>query len=303
MASEKRSQSVLGRGLDSLIGDIEFPIDAGQDVLSVSLDGLLPNPNQPRRHFPERALRELADSISSQGIVQPLVVRSHPTEPDKYQIVAGERRWRAAQLAGLEQVPALQRDLSDEECLLVALVENIHRADLNPIDEASTYESLMKDFGWTQQQLADQIGKSRSHVANTVRLLKLPTTVRKNVQDSQLSAGHARALLPSPDPEGAAAKVVSGGLSVRQTEKLVSRQKTPATGTSSMYRPRKAPDTSLLEASISANLKAKVSIVLAKRGHSGKLIINFTSTRQLEDLYSKLVHGKPRRGGSDKPDS
>jgi len=294
---------VLGRGLESLIGDIELPTGAGQEVKSISLDRILPNGNQPRSHFPEQDLQELADSIASQGIVQPLVVRPHPNEPDKFQIVVGERRWRAAQLAGLDKAPALQRDLSDENCMLVALIENIHRSDLNPMDEASTFKRLMKDFGWTQQQLADQIGKSRSYVANAVRLLKLPDSVQRNVRNSQLSAGHARALLPSPDPAKAAAKVVSKELSVRQTENLVSRQKSSESDTLPAYRPRKAPDTALLEAAISANLKANVSIVLAKRGNSGKLVINFKSIRQLEDLYSQLVHGRPRRREPAKSDS
>ncbi len=302
MTNEQKGSGVLGRGLDSLIGKTGLLERNGPEVMSVPIDSIVPNPNQPRRLFPAGELEELAASITSQGVIQPLIVRAHPQQVDKLQIVAGERRWRAAQLAGQEKVPVLRRALTDAECLLVAIVENVHRSDLNAIDEAFAYQGLMKEFGWTQQQLASRIGKSRSHVANSVRLINLPESIQEKVRNNRLSAGHARTLLSAPDPAKLATKVLTQQLSVRQTERLVSKQAQATAATANPRPGRKSPDTAILEAAIAANLKAKVSIVLSERGHSGKLVIRFSTTKQLEKLYSQLVHGKVRQGSSDQTD-
>jgi ParB family transcriptional regulator, chromosome partitioning protein len=214
----------LGRGLSALLGDAtprsETPDTTGATGSSVRMlpvSSLAPHPGQPRRHFDEAALEELAQSIAQRGIIQPIVARPHGKD---YQIVAGERRWRAAQRARLHEVPVIVRDLDDAETLEIALVENIQRQDLNAIEEADTYSKLIQEFGHTQEALGKLVGKSRSHVANLMRLLDLPLPVQKHVIDGTLSMGHARALINATDPEALAERVVEKGLSVRDTEKL-----------------------------------------------------------------------------------
>ncbi len=223
--TEKKERRALGRGLSALMADVavsdkETETKAlGADAL-IPIDRIAPNPDQPRRRFDTSDLEDLAESIRARGIIQPLVVRKDPREPKKFQIVAGERRWRAAQLAQIHEVPAVIRDYDDLEVLEIAIIENIQRADLNPIEEAAGYRQLMDRFGHTQEKLSGALGKSRSHIANLIRLLGLPPAVQSYVIDGRLSAGHARAIITSEDPETLANLVVRKGLSVRETERL-----------------------------------------------------------------------------------
>ena len=223
----------LGRGLDALISTKEVHTDGSSTINEIELDKISPNPNQPRRDFDPESLRELADSIAEIGIVQPITLRK--MEDDTFQIIAGERRWRAARLAGLQEVPVIVMEADDRKAAELAMIENLQREDLNPIEEAAGFQSLMETYHMTQEEAASRVGKSRSAVANALRLLSLTPPVAKLVEEGKLSAGHARALLPlSPAlQENAAGAVISGGLSVRQTEALAKRL--------SLEKPEKAP--------------------------------------------------------------
>jgi ParB family chromosome partitioning protein len=280
----KESGPRLGRGLAALMGEAagrpEPP--AGQPgIRAIGIDMLQPGPFQPRGPMDPAELAELTDSIRARGVLQPLLVRAHPTQPGQYQIIAGERRWRAATAAGLHEIPALIRALSDQEAMAAALVENLQRADLNPIEEAQGYARLCDEFGMTQEALAQAIGKSRAHVGNTLRLLNLPEPVRMLVRQGALSAGHARALLTHPDPVQAAAAVVAGNLTVRQTEALASR-KPPLPA-----QPRHVdPDTAALEQELSEKLGLRVQ--LFADGGSGQLRIHFRNLDQLDGLIQLL---------------
>ena len=219
----RRRPSGLGRGLSSLLGEVaqEAAVEGGAargGIQMIPVASIEPHLGQPRRHFDEEALAELADSIRARGVIQPIVVRPHQ---GRYQIVAGERRWRAAQKARLHEIPAIVRELDDTETLEVALIENIQRQDLNAIEEAQGYKRLVEDYGHTQEELGRLVHKSRSHVANLLRLLDLPDPVQQLVGSGELSMGHARALISSNDPEALASEVVRRGLSVRETERLV----------------------------------------------------------------------------------
>ena len=285
MRTEKRG---LGRGLDSLIGNLGTDTSQSKNkfgIREIPVEQLSPNPFQPRTEFSEETLNELASSIITSGVIQPLIIRPDPERSDHFQIVAGERRWRAAQRAKLDQVPALIRNLSDNDTLEIALVENIQRADLNAIDEARAYRVLIERLDLTQQQLSEKIGRSRVHIANTLRLLNLPDRIKALVKNNELTAGHARALLASNDPERHAELVTRKGLTVRQTEDLVAKFK-GSTGIKS----RKTADTRLLEANLAANLAAKVSINLSKKGESGKFVIQFSSINDFQRLYQMLVN-------------
>ena len=291
MAKQNKPSS-LGRGLAALLGDetegytsVERPKDATQ----VPVEFLQPGRFQPRRHFDEDAIDALAGSIRENGILQPILVRHHPEQPDAYEIVAGERRWRAAQKAQLHEVPIVIRELSDTEMLQLAIIENVQREDLSPLEEAEGYRRLMEEFGHTQDALAKVIGKSRSHIANTLRLLKLPEGVRDLLSSGKLSAGHARALLNAPSPEGLAQKVVAKGLSVRETERLASGTKAPRGAAPKASRdPVSAsdPDTLALERDLSALLGLKVSITF--RGSGGELTIEYNTLEQLDDVLHRL---------------
>lgn len=216
----RRRPAGLGRGLSSLLGEVaqDTPLNGGAAIQTLPVASIEPHPGQPRRHFDEEALTELADSIRLRGLIQPIVVRPHG---HNYQIVAGERRWRAAQKAQLHEVPVIIREFDDGETLEVALIENVQRRDLNAIDEATGYKRLIEDYGHTQDALSKLVHKSRSHISNLLRLLELPEKVRDYVAVGELSMGHARALVPAPDPQAYADEVVRRGLSVRDTEKLV----------------------------------------------------------------------------------
>lgn len=284
--TEKRG---LGRGLSALMADVHL---AGPEQMAtprkaellVPVEKLEPNPQQPRMDFRQEELESLADSIRQKGVIQPLIVRRKPGR-DLYEIVAGERRWRAAQLAQLHEVPVVVRELNDTEVLEVAIIENIQRADLNAIEEALGFRQLMTRFGHTQEKLAEALSKSRSHVANLLRLLTLPAEVQDLLRDGALSAGHARALIGSPKAAELAAHIVAKGLSVRETERLVKLQdsaKPPSPKTSKSAE--KDADTRALEADLSANLKLVVRIDHASGSESGALTIRYDSLDDLDRL-------------------
>ena len=295
---EKRG---LGRGLSALMADVHL---AGPDQaptarraeLHVAVDRLEPNPQQPRLDFRREDLDSLADSIRQKGVIQPLIVRRKPGR-DVYEIVAGERRWRAAQLAQLHEVPVIVRDLTDSEVLEVAIIENIQRADLNAIEEALGFRQLMTRFGHTQEKLAEALSRSRSHVANLLRLLTLPAEVQDMVRDGALSAGHARALIGSQSAVDLARQIVAKGLSVRETERLVKAQSTmkPPTARSPKATEKDA-DTRALEADLSANLRMTVRINHVQGGESGQLTITYDSLDDLDNLC-RLLSGLPNQVG------
>lgn len=292
----------LGRGLSALMADIGPAEDAAapetparRAETTVPLDRIVPNPDQPRRRFAEEELEELARSIKARGILQPLIVRPDPAREGQYQIVAGERRWRASQRAQLHDVPVIVRDLNDLEVLEVAIIENIQRADLNPVEEAAGYRQLLERFGHTQDQLAEALGKSRSHIANAIRLLKLPEEVQSLVREGQLSAGHARALITVSDPAAIARQVVARALSVRETEALVRKAAQEYGGTRPRKRSARAADkdadTRALEGDLSAMLDTKVSIEHEPGGERGRLVIQYNSLEKLDELCNRLSGG------------
>ncbi|MEO0999272.1 MAG: ParB/RepB/Spo0J family partition protein [Pseudomonadota bacterium] len=272
----------LGRGLSALIADTAPATTARAPEATLPLDRLVPNPDQPRRHFSEDALEDLARSLREKGVLQPLIVRPDPSGGDTYQIVAGERRWRAAQRAQLHDVPVLIRNLDDTEVLEIAIVENIQRADLNPVEEAAGYRQLMDRFGHTQERLAAALGKSRSHIANLLRLLTLPEAVLAHLREGRLTAGHARALVTAPDPEGLAARVIREGLSVRRTEALAKAGPT----TARPAPPEKDADTRAIEADLTAHLGLRVAIEHKETG--GSVTIRYRTLEELDGLFQLL---------------
>ena len=290
--TERRDRRGLGRGLSALMGELsvegEGPAAAADRARQhVPVDQIVANPGQPRRSFPPEALAELAESIRMHGILQPLIVRRvSTTEGIAFEIVAGERRWRAAQKARLHEVPVIIRDLDDDAMLQIALVENIQRAELSALDEAQAYRQLIDRFGHTQEQVADALGKSRSHVANMLRLLLLPEEVQTLLRNGNLTAGHARALAGAPDPAAAARKVLAEGLSVRETEALVRDGRGPK-----QRKPRgavaKDADTQALEAHLATVLRAAVSI-RHEEGGGGRLSIRYRDVEHLDQICELL---------------
>ncbi|MEM7044034.1 MAG: ParB/RepB/Spo0J family partition protein [Pseudomonadota bacterium] len=280
----------LGRGLSTLIPETSVEISSKSRAgdQSLPIESLKPSPLQPRRHFAEEELNGLAESIRTKGVMQPLLVRAASKGVGMYEIVAGERRWRAAQLAGVHELPVIVRDLSDLETLEVALLENIQREDLSPLEEAEGYQRLIDEFGHTQQMLADSLGKSRSHIANLLRLLTLPDEVRIMVEKGELTAGHARALLNADDPTSLAKTIARKGLNVRQTEMIVRLQKSgdPSSTAPSAGSTEKDPDTLALEHELSTSLGLRVT--LASRGKGGALTIAYRSLDQLDGLLKRL---------------
>jgi len=274
----------LGRGLAALMGDAAAPAGpAGVQVLPV--EALSPSPYQPRQAMDETALDELAESIRARGILQPLLVRAHPDKAGAYQIIAGERRWRAAQLAQLHEVPVLVRALSDTEAMAAGLVENLQREDLNPIEEAEGYQRLTRDFQMSQEALGEAVGKSRSHITNTLRVLKLPESVLAHVRAGDLTMGHARALLSLEDPVRGAQEVMSKGLSVRQTEALAeTTARRPAP-------PRRAApsDSSEIEA-LARRLTERLGlrVKISFDGHKGAITLSYQSLDQLDAVLARL---------------
>ena len=303
--AEEASKQRLGRGLAALIGEMDKPVAPGgsgggqQSETKVQSDRVVPiesiraNPNNPRRHFTEADLEDLSNSIAEHGLIQPILVRSaRPVQGAEqtvdYEIIAGERRWRAAQRAGVHTVPILLREVDDRQALELAIIENVQRADLNPVEEALGYRQLMDEHDYRQADLGKVIGKSRSHVANTLRLLNLPDSVQAMLSAGTLSSGHARALIPMSSPEALAKRIVDEGLSVRQVEQLAAREIAgEKPGSSKSAKLVKDADTEALEKKLSDVLGMKVSINHKPNG-KGRVVIDYKSLEQLDALEGKL---------------
>lgn len=291
------SKKRLGRGLAALLGDVDTDAEAVERARSqrrVPIEFVSPNPNNPRRSFATDDLEDLTRSVREKGIVQPILVRplpGHPISENRYEIIAGERRWRAAQQAGLHELPVLIQAVSDKEALELAIVENVQRSDLNPIEEARGYQQLLDGFDYTQQDLATVIGKSRSHVANTLRLLKLPDGVQKLLQDGELTAGHAKILVAADDPAALASQIVDGNMSVRAAETLARSAGDGDKGS----QPAKLAATSLAKDADTQALENSLSEVLGllvdlrhKPNGSGELRIKYKTLDQLDFITAKL---------------
>ena len=289
----------LGRGLSALLGEaqpsaggqLDSEANADSQPQQVAIELLRRNPDQPRRIFSEPELLELAESIREHGVLQPILVRPAPGASGEYQIVAGERRWRAAQRAGLHAVPVLTRKLDDAEVAEIGIIENVQRTDLSALEEAQGYKLLLDRFGRTQEAIAKTVGKSRSHVANALRLLSLPAGVREHLEAGRLTAGHARAIAAAPDPERLAGLIVDGGLNVRQAEALSRTDAEPAAPAPAKSRasqppPLKDADTQALEQDLSETLGMKVEI--ADRGGAGEVRVRYTTLEQLDGLCQRL---------------
>jgi len=275
----------LGRGLSSLMGDVEIPIKENNNKLSdtrIPISKLRANPLQPRRLFNKESINELAASIKSKGLVQPILVRPSEKNPGDYEIIAGERRWRAAQIAQLHEMPAVIKNLNDVETLEIAIIENVQRSDLTVIEEATGYKKLIESYGHTQEQLSEIVGKSRSHVANIMRLLTLPQSIQDMITEGKISAGHARAIMNSAFPEKLAEKIISENLSVREAESIAKQ------GKNHIKKVRlKDPDTVDLENSISQKLGLNVEIN-HKGNKGGHIKVDYKNLDQLELVTKKL---------------
>lgn len=293
MNDKKPERRGLGRGLSALMADAyltpadsEAPPRRAESHVPIEL--IEPNPDQPRRTFEPEALEELSASIRERGVIQPLIVRAHPRKEGYYEIVAGERRWRASQIAQLHELPVIIRDLTDTEVLEVAIIENIQRADLNPLEEALSYRQLMDRFGHTQEKLAEALSKSRSHIANQLRLLNLPDEVQEFLRAGKLTAGHARAMITAPDPIRLARDAVSRGLSVRDVERMAQKPKeSKSRSEGAAPRARKDADTVALENDLSAATGLKVSI-LPKTAQTGQVMISYGDLDELDKLCRLL---------------
>lgn len=296
--ADKKQKRGLGRGLGALMEDIggaaaaatapaaELMTDASRGVRTAPIEMIRPNPGQPRKTFPPAEMDDLANSIREKGVLQPLLVRPDPEKPGGFSIVAGERRWRAAQMAKVHEVPIIVRELSDEETLEIAIIENVQRADLNPVEEALGYKELIEAFGHSQAALAQIIGKSRPYIANALRLLTLPEYVQDLLSRGSITSGHARALVTANEPSVLARKIVEEGLTVRQAEELartLATRKAPKPGRAS----RKDADTSLLEADLAAALGLKV--VISHKGDSGTVTFAYKSLDELDGLCQLLM--------------
>jgi ParB family chromosome partitioning protein len=290
MTDEKRSR--LGRGLAALIGDVgdaetTTPAQSGRGQKKIPIEFIKPNPNNPRKTFTAEELDDLAQSIKEKGIIQPILVRPRTDVRDVYEIIAGERRWRAAQQAGVHEVPVTIVEVNDREALELAIIENVQRSDLNAYEEAAGYQKLIDDFHYSQEDVSKIIGKSRSHVANTLRLLKLPELSKQMLIDGRLSAGHARALLAADDADSLAKKVVEAGLSVRELEKLVqSPEKKQAFKKQSKIAAVKDTDTLALEKILGDLLGLRV--VIKSAGEKGEVRIHYNTLDQLDGLCKRI---------------
>ena len=291
MIDKKVKRKVLGRGLSALMADVNPVVDGNKDednkgLITLSVDQIEPNPNQPRRTFSTDSLMDLSNSVIEKGIIQPLIVRAISKTPVKYQIVAGERRWRAAQMAKLHKIPVVVRSFSDVEVLEIAIIENIQRSNLSPIDEANGYQQLIDRFNHTQDKISRALGKSRSHIANLLRLLNLPNDVQTLLNSGALSIGHARALITRKDASLLAKEIIRKKLSVREVEKLVKidfveKQK-------SSFIKRKDADTREIEANLKASIGMRVDINHNNLTEAGELKIKYKSLDQLDFLINKL---------------
>ena len=304
--TQPMKQARLGRGLSALLGDyagarnaIEGSETAAaaanapstEDLSSseIAIDRIVPNPKQPRRTFLEADLEELTESIKTKGVIQPILVRPDPSQPEMFEIIAGERRWRAARRAGLSMVPAVVREMDDREMLEIAIIENVQRADLNAVEEAEAYKALIDRFGRTQESVAQQVGKSREHVSNTLRLLSLPEDVREHVREARLTPGHARALMKTSDPSGFAATVIARQLSVRETEALSRADK--VSGGKFVVQADKDVDTKALELDLQRALGLDVDIRHVN-GKGGEVRIKYAQLEQLDEICRLL--SRPR---------
>jgi len=289
MAPDETPRRGLGRGLSALLGDTpasrEQP-EPGRVARMIPVDRLKPSPYQPRRHFDDEAFMALVGSVREKGVLQPLLVRPDPQAEGHFEIVAGERRWRAAQQAQLHEVPAVVKTLTDRETLEVALVENLQREDLTPLEEAEAYRRLLEEFGHTQEVLARAIGKSRSHIANMIRLLGLPEPVRRMLDEGQISAGHARTLVNAENPLELAQEIVRRDLNVRQAEDLARKGHPPAPAKPGAMAPKDA-NIAALESELSETLGLKVS-VSAKKGGAGRIAIHYDAPEQLDEVLRRL---------------
>ncbi len=278
----------LGRGLSALFGD---EAETPKNLRTVATELLHPGRFQPRRNFDEASLQALADSVRAQGILQPILVRRSLDNPNNFEILAGERRWRAAQAAQLHEVPVIVRELGDREASEIALVENIQRQDLNAIEEARGYKRLIDEFGHTQEALAAALGKSRSHIANTMRLLNLPEEVQGMIVDGSLTAGHARALVNAPDALELAKEVVHYGMSVRQTELAAKARRAPDDGAGGARLTKKDANVVALEQELSQQLGVKVTLSADETG--GTLSLRYRTLDQLDAILAKLRASQP----------
>lgn len=282
----------LGRGLSTLLADVDLNADRPSSRKPASdstlpIEQLHPNPDQPRRDFSAEDLQDLSNSISTKGIIQPLIVRPDPKKIGEYQIVAGERRWRAAQMAQVHKIPVIIRELDDTEVLELGIIENIQRADLNSVEEALGYRQLMDRFGHTQEKLAVALGKSRSHIANLLRLLTLPDEVLGYLREGKISYGHARALIPAANPGELARTVIKKSLNVRQTEQLAKSDGTQLSKKRQLH-PAKDADTRAIESDLAAQLRLKVSIDHRQNSGKGELRISYTTLEELDGLCQLL---------------
>lgn len=296
MADDRTTQR-LGRGLAALIGDMERrpvpeknPATDDSRALAtadrtIPIEKIVANRNNPRLHFSEDELEELANSIATHGLVQPVLVR--PFGTDAYELIAGERRWRASQKAGLHKIPVVIRDVDDRQALELAIIENVQRADLNPVEEAKGYHQLMDEHEYTQVELAKVIGKSRSHVANTMRLLRLPTRVQSMLGEGSLSSGHARALITLDNPEPLARRIIEEGLSVRETERLANAGGVEKTNSKSSGKKAKDGDTLALERRLSDLTGMKIAIAHREDG-KGKVTIDYRTLEQLDEIVARF---------------
>lgn len=294
MSDKRQEKRGLGRGLSALMADIEPPVsekpaETLQSDRLVAIERIQPNPDQPRRDFDKDDLSDLAASIRAKGVIQPLIVRRQPGNAEAYQIVAGERRWRAAQMAQVHELPVVVRDLTDTEVLEIAIIENIQRADLNPVEEARGYRQLQDRFGHTQEQLATALGKSRSHIANLMRLLTLPDDVLTLLRDGSLSSGHARALITCDNASDLARIVVKQGLSVRETEKLAKAPSKSANPSKAAPKKSKDADTLALEADLAASLGMGVRIDHKDGTETGQVTIKYKDFAQLDEVCRLLA--------------
>ncbi len=298
MADKKSKQRGLGRGLSALMADVNEAAPVTEEDTKpadrvVPIEKITPNPDQPRRRFDKSALDDLAASVKEKGIIQPLIVRPKPGKEGEFEIVAGERRWRAAQMAKLHEIPILVREFSDIEVLEVAIIENVQRADLNPVEEAAGYSQLMDKFGHTQEKLSEVLGKSRSYIANAVRLLSLPDEVQSYLSEGKLSSGHARALITAEDPVALAREVIKKNLSVRETEKLTKKSAGNIFSEDGKTKTTKAPakdaDTKALEGDLAANLGMKVLLNHKPGQEKGQITISYDTLDELDTLCRILT--------------
>ncbi|WP_166417746.1 ParB/RepB/Spo0J family partition protein [Cochlodiniinecator piscidefendens] len=293
MSGKNQERRGLGRGLSALMADVNVNEADTNSSGTASADSLVPieriepNPDQPRKLFSDDNLAELAESIREKGIIQPLVVRVSPRDSSKFEIIAGERRWRASQIAQLHELPVVIREFSDTEVLEIAIIENVQRADLNPVEEAMGYRQLMDRFGHTQDKVAKALSKSRSYIANLLRLLQLPEDVLDLLKDGALSAGHARALITTNNASELAKVVVAKDLSVRETERLVKKQNLPPKEPS-LSKAEKDADTKALEGDLSANLGMKVSVDHKSGDQKGRVTISYKTLEELDNLCRLL---------------